>query len=89
VVPAFFIGTLDLGLVDIVPSALAAEDILDLFLLQILALVVTLGDDEVVGAGEAFKAILADIGLSGGVAGGHGGDAQHVAACRAEEQHWA
>lgn len=83
-VPTFFIWTLHLSLVDIVPGALAAEDILNFLLLQVFTLVVAFGDDKVVRAGKTFKTILADVGLGGGVAGRHGRDAQHIAACRAD-----
>jgi hypothetical protein len=69
-----------LRLVDIVPCAFPAQNVLDLLLLHVLALKVALVDDEVVGAGQALEAVLADRVFGRGVAGGHFGDAQHVAA---------
>ena len=71
-------------LVNIVPRALPAQNVLDFLLLQVLALVVALVDDELVGAGQAFEAVLADVLLDCGIAGGYATDAQHVAACWAD-----
>lgn len=87
VVSALFVWTLHFGLVDIIPRALSSQDIFDFLLLHILAFVVALVDDKVVGAGEALEAVLADKVLGGRVTGRDSRDAQHVAACWAEEQH--
>ena len=72
------------GLVDIIPRALSSQDIFDFLLLHILAFVVALVDDKVVGAGEALEAVLADKVLGGRVTGRDSRDAQHVAACWAD-----
>lgn len=71
-------------LVDILPRILAAQNILDFLLLHILALKVALVDDEVVRAGQAFEAVLADVFFGGWVAGWDFGDAEHVAAVGAD-----
>ena len=73
-----------LGLVHVIPGALATQDVFDFLLLQVLALVVALVDDEVVRAGEALEAILAYVLLDCRVPWRHAADAQHVAAGRAD-----
>lgn len=85
IIPTLFIRALDPRAIDIVPGTLATQNVLDLLLLEVLALVVALADDEVVGAGQAFEPVLALVGGGGWVAGGNGGDAQHVGAGGAEE----
>ena len=74
-----------LRLIDIIPRALAAQDVFDFLLLQILALVVALIDHELIWASQALEAVLADVGLGSWIAGCDARDAQHVAACGAEE----
>jgi hypothetical protein len=73
-----------LSLVDIIPCAFASQNILDFLLLHILALKVALVDDEMIRAGEAFEAVLANIFLSRRIARWDFGDAQHIAACWAD-----
>jgi hypothetical protein len=68
------------GLVHVLPSIFPAQDILDLLLLEHLALVVALVDDILVRTGHTLEAVLAFVLLGGGVAGRDFGDAQHVAA---------
>jgi hypothetical protein len=77
-----------LGLVHVVPGALAAQNVLDFLLLQVLALVVALVDDEVVRAGEALEAVLAYVLLDCGVSWRYAADAQHVAAGWADCDGW-
>jgi hypothetical protein len=79
---------LTLSLVHVVPGALAAQNVLDFLLLQVLALVVALVDDEVVRAGEALEAVLAYVLLDCGVPWRHAADAQHVAAGWADCGGW-
>lgn len=87
VVSTLVVGTLHLSLVDIVPCALSTQDVLDFLLLHVLALVVALVDDELVRTGETFEAVLTDVIFRCGITGRDSGNAQHVAACGAEEQH--
>jgi hypothetical protein len=79
--PKICSAKLTLRLVHIVPCALAAQNIFDFLLLHVLSLKVALVDYEVVRAGEAFEAILANIFLGCWIAGWYFGDAQHIAAC--------
>jgi hypothetical protein len=79
---------LTLSLVHVVPGALAAQNVLDFLLLQVLALVVALVDDEVVRAGEAFEAVLAYVLLDCRVSWRYAADAQHVAAGWADCDGW-
>jgi hypothetical protein len=76
-----------LRLVHVVPCALSSQDIFDFLLLHVLALEVALVDYEVVRAGEAFEAVLADVVFGGRIARRDFGDAQHVAACWADCRH--
>jgi hypothetical protein len=84
----FFIGACEvkhtLRLVYIIPRAFASQDVFDFLLLHVLALKVALVDNKVVRAGEAFKAVLANIIFGGRIAWWDFGDAQHVAACWAD-----
>ena len=70
--------------IHIIPGTLSSQNIFNFLLLHVLALVVALVDDKVVGAGQAFEAVLADKIFGRRVAGWYCGDAQHVAACWAD-----
>jgi hypothetical protein len=75
--PAAFFGALDLRLVCIVPSPRPAEHVFPLFSREGLPLEVLSFDNELVGAGLAFKAVGRSV-----VGGGDGGsrDCEHVRA---------
>ena len=72
-------------LVYVIPGTLSTQNVFDFLLLQILALVVALIDHELIWASQALEAVLADVGLGSWIAGCDARDAQHVAACGAEE----
>lgn len=79
---------LTLSLIYVVPGALAAQNVLDFLLFQVLALVVALVDDKVVRAGEALEAVLAYVLLDRRVPWRHAADAQHIAAGWADCDGW-
>lgn len=69
--------TLHIGLLGIIPCALAAEDVFADRLGEGLALEVAFGDDEGVRAGMAFEAVVGfgvDVGGGRGVGGGNSED---------------